>query len=53
MLKRKVQYQDLGADSYDQKAQEAIRKSCVRRLERLGHRVTLEAAPPTTEALSA
>jgi hypothetical protein len=52
-LKRKAQYQDLGPDSYDQNAQEAIRKSCVRRLERLGDRVTLEAAPPTTEALSA
>jgi transposase len=42
ILKRKQNYQELGADYFDRLNADAIRRSLVRRLERLGHRVTLE-----------
>jgi transposase len=42
ILKRKESYEDLGADYFDRLNADAIRRSLVRRLERLGHRVTLE-----------
>jgi transposase len=42
MLKRKVNYKELGADHFDRIDVNRIRRSLVRRLERLGHRVTLE-----------
>src|SRR5216110_2889899 len=42
MLKRKENYRELGADHFDRIDVSRIRRSLVRRLERLGHRVTLE-----------
>ena len=42
MLKRKENYKELGADHFDRIDVNRIRRSLVRRLERLGHRVTLE-----------
>jgi transposase len=48
MLKRKENYRDLGADHFDRIDANRIRRSLVRRLERLGHRVTLEPLVQTT-----
>jgi transposase len=45
ILKRKQNYEELGADYFDRLNADAIRRSLVRRLERLGHRVTLEPIP--------
>lgn len=42
MLKRKENYHELGADHFDRMDVNRIRRSLVRRLERLGHHVTLE-----------
>jgi hypothetical protein len=42
MLKRKENYRELGADHFDRIDVSCVRRSLVRRLERLGHRVTLE-----------
>ena len=42
MLKRKEDYRELGADHFDRIDVQRIRRSLVRRLERLGHKVTLE-----------
>lgn len=42
MLKRKENYRELGADHFDRLDVNRIRRCLVRRLERLGHRVTLE-----------
>ena len=42
LLQRKEDYRDLGADHFDRIDVNRIRRSLVRRLERLGHRVTLE-----------
>jgi len=42
LLKRKENYRELGADHFDRLDINRIRRSLVRRLERLGHRVTLE-----------
>jgi transposase len=42
MLKRKEDYRELGADHFDRIDVNRIRRSLVRRLERLGHKVTLE-----------
>src|ERR1700732_4101256 len=42
MLKRKEDYRELGADHFDRTDVTRIRRSLVRRLERLGHKVTLE-----------
>src|SRR5262250_1581478 len=42
MLKRKENYKELGADHFDRIDVNRIRRSLVRRLERLGHRVILE-----------
>jgi len=42
MLKRKEDYRELGADHFDRIDVNQIRRSLVRRLERLGHKVTLE-----------
>jgi hypothetical protein len=42
MLKRKKEYRELGADYFDRIDVNRIRRSLIRRLERLGHRVTLE-----------
>jgi transposase len=42
MLKRKENYHELGADHFDRIDIGRVRRSLVRRLERLGHKVTLE-----------
>jgi hypothetical protein len=42
MLKRKEDYRELGADHFDRIDVNRTRRSLVRRLERLGHRVILE-----------
>src|SRR5438093_191593 len=42
MLKRKEDYRELGADHFDRIDMNRTRRSLVRRLERLGHKVTLE-----------
>jgi transposase len=44
LLKRKEQYVELGADYFDKKNPDALRRSLIRRLERLGNRVILEPA---------
>jgi len=41
MLKRKEDYRELGADHFDRIDVNRIRRSLARRLERLGHKVTL------------
>jgi transposase len=41
MLKRKEDYRELGADHFDRIDMNRTRRSLVRRLERLGHKVTL------------
>jgi hypothetical protein len=41
LLKRKEKYIELGVNYFDQKNAEALKRSLVRRLERLGHSVTL------------
>jgi transposase len=47
MLKRKENYRELGADHFDRLHIHRIRRSLVRRLENLGHKVTLEPLPQT------
>jgi transposase len=42
MLKRGENYRELGADHFDHIDVNRVRRSLVRRLERLGHKVTLE-----------
>lgn len=42
LMKRGTVYQDLGVDFFDERAREAVVQRSVRRLERLGYRVTLE-----------
>jgi hypothetical protein len=43
LLKRKEKYIELGVNYFDKKNAEALKRSLVRRLERLGHSVTLTA----------
>lgn len=45
LLKRKTNYVELGANYFDQKNAEALKRSLVRRLERLGHSVSLAPVP--------
>jgi transposase len=47
MLKRKEGYRELGADYFDRLNAAQLKRSLVRRLERLGHKVTLEPLPST------
>jgi hypothetical protein len=42
MLKRKEDYRELGADHFDRIDVNRIHRSLVSRLERLGHKVTLQ-----------
>jgi hypothetical protein len=44
MLRDGVEYQDLGPNHFDRLQPEALTRMLVKRLERLGHKVTLEAA---------
>jgi len=45
MLKNDAEYQDLGADYFDRRKPEQLTRSLVRRLEKLGHTVTLQPRP--------
>jgi transposase len=47
LLKRKEEYKELGVNYFDQLNAEGLRRSLVRRLERLGHQVTLQPRPVT------
>jgi hypothetical protein len=44
LLKRKEEYRELGANHFDNINADRVRRSLVRRLERLGHVVTLQPA---------
>ncbi len=44
LLKEDVEYADLGADYFDRLEPERLKRYLVRRLERLGYAVTLEAS---------
>jgi transposase len=44
LLKRKTTYIDLGPDYFDRRSADAVRRSLVKRLQKLGHIVTLESA---------
>jgi hypothetical protein len=44
LLKRKEQYRELGANHFDNINADRVRRSLVKRLERLGHVVTLQPA---------
>jgi transposase len=44
MLKNQQTYQDLGSDYFDKKNADGLKRYCVRKLEALGHKVTLETA---------
>jgi transposase len=44
LLKNQQTYQDLGTDYFDKKNAEGLKRYCLRKLEALGHKVTLEAA---------
>jgi hypothetical protein len=44
VLRDSVDYRDLGIDHYDRLAPDKLTRYLVKRLERLGHKVTLEAA---------
>lgn len=46
LLKRGTVYQDLGGDYFDRLAPERLARQLVKRLERLGHKVTLEPMVP-------
>ena len=42
LLTRKQRYQDLGASYFDSLAQQRVERRFIRRLERLGYRVSLQ-----------
>ena len=44
VLRDGVEYRELGANYYDERKKEAIARNAVKRLEKLGYRVTIEAA---------
>jgi hypothetical protein len=44
VLKEKTTYQELGADYFDRRDAERLARHLVKRLESLGHKVTLEPA---------
>jgi len=39
-----VAYQELGVNYYDERRKERVARNAIRRLERLGYKVTVEAA---------
>jgi transposase len=45
LLKRKTTYVDLGPDYFDRRNADAVRRALVKRLQHLGHTVTLAPAP--------
>ena len=44
VLRDGVAYEELGANYYDERKQDAVVRNAVKRLERLGYKVTVEAA---------
>jgi hypothetical protein len=44
MLSQRTPYRDLGPDHFNNRDQERLTRSLVKRLERLGHQVTLNPA---------
>lgn len=44
LLKNQLSYQDLGGDYFDKNNADGLKRYCIRKLEALGHKVTLEAA---------
>ena len=44
LLKNQRTYQDLGSDYFDKKNADGLKRYCLRKLEAMGHKVTLEAA---------
>jgi hypothetical protein len=44
LLKRGTEYQDLGPNYFDERDREAVVRRSVRRIEQLGHKVTVGAA---------
>ena len=44
VLRDGVAYEELGANYYDERKQDAVVRNAVQRLERLGYKVTVEAA---------
>ncbi len=46
LLKRGTRYQELGGGYFDERDRQAVERRLVRRLEALGHKVTLEPADP-------
>jgi transposase len=52
ILKRRENYEELGADYFDRLNADALRRWLIRRLESLGHRVILEPPPTGVRAFS-
>jgi hypothetical protein len=50
MLKNQQPYRDLGADSFDRRNAEQLKRSLVRRLERLGVQVSIVSTAPAPQA---
>jgi hypothetical protein len=48
MLKNRQPYRDLGADYFDRRDADQVRRSLVRRLERLGLQVTIKESAATS-----
>ena len=49
MLKNGVAYQDLGGDYFERREPERLKRYLVKRLERLGYRITVEQANQADE----
>jgi transposase len=49
MLKKQPPYRDLGADYFDRRNAEQLKRSLVRRLERLGVQVSIVSNPPAPQ----
>jgi len=50
LLRRETTYQELGANYFDERDRQRVERQLVRRLEQLGHKVTLEPAAPAHPA---
>ena len=53
MLKKDVEYKDLGSDYFDRQEPERLKRYLVRRLERLGYRIKLEPCGQEDELVDA
>ena len=50
LLRRETTYQERGANYFDERDRQRVERQLVRRLEQLGHKVTLEPAAPAHPA---